>query len=65
MEFEITQAIKIIETMLSQNRHRSDYDFLMDLKRKLEQQLQEQEEQTCGFCIKPCGNDYCVTKENK
>jgi hypothetical protein len=65
MKFELTQALEIIEGILKSNVNHAKYDELLEMKKELEQKLQELNIAKCDFCDKPCGNDYCSTKEEK
>ena len=53
MKFELTQALEIIEGILKSNVNHAKYDELLEMKKELEQKLQEIDSTKCDFCTKP------------
>ena len=65
MEFELKEIIKMIENMLRRHPNRSDYKDLVKLKKEMKKELDKINTAKCDFCDKPCGKDWCSTKESK
>lgn len=66
MEFELTQVLEMIEGLLKSNVNHAKYDELVKMKEEVTKILEKEKVKIkCDFCTKPCGKEWCPTKENK
>jgi hypothetical protein len=59
MRFVLKQTLDRIDNLMKNNPNTSELKFLLNLRAQLAQKLQELDQETCGFCKKPCGNEHC------
>ena len=64
--FKIMQVLEVIEAKLQDNPNGSEVDYYIKLREELTEKLERfLQPKKCLFCSEPCGNDHCITKEDK
>jgi len=61
--FEMELVLEQLRRILESNVNHCDYEYLRVLAEELQDKIELLKQQTCGICEKPCGNDWCVTKD--
>ena len=61
--FEMELVLEQLKNILATNTNHAKYEFLKELAEELQHKIEQIKQQTCGICEKPCGNNWCVTKD--